>query len=132
MSEDEKQPGYKNVGGTKGGFWEFGVGVILLIVGGYLFMDNVTVSSMSSSRWSGAGTFGLSLLPLFAGITFLFVDGKSWIGWLLAVAGAAIIFVGVIARLNVYWRPVTLYYTLAIIGCIAAGLGLIVRAIRAH
>jgi hypothetical protein len=126
---------YRNPGGTKGGLGEFLVGLGLLIAGGYLFLDRVTVSA---SPWAGFGgfggtsSFGLMLLPLFLGIAILFFNGKSVLGWLLAGGGIVTIFVGVIASLHIWFRPTSLWATLFMLGMMAAGLGLIARALRDH
>jgi hypothetical protein len=120
-------------GGTSGGTTEFLIGLALLIAGGYLFLDNVQVTSHFGSLWRfGHGTFGLSLLPVFLGISILFFNGKSIAGWILLAGGAIIIFVGVISRLAVHWRVSSLFDVLLILALIAAGIGLIARSLRPH
>lgn len=139
MADFELERRLRNPGGTRGGMGEFLVGLAMLIGGGYLFLDNVVVTS--SSGWGGgwgggwlAGNrpFGVILLPLFAGIGFLFFDGRSKLGWLLTVGSAIAIFVGIVASLTMQWRPTPLYYTIIMIGLIAGGLGLIARGLRSH
>src|SRR5581483_10773375 len=49
----------------------------------------------------GVNSFGLSLVPFLFGIFFLFLDGRSWLGWLLTISGATIILAGVVANLSV-------------------------------
>lgn len=120
-------------GGTSGGTAEFLIGLALLIAGGYLFLDNVQVTSHVRELWGfGYGSFGLSLIPLFIGIAILFFNGRSVAGWVLTAGGLLIIFVGVISRLAVHWRQTSLFDTLLIIGLIAAGIGLIARSLRPH
>jgi hypothetical protein len=126
----------RNPGGTSGGMGEFLLGVALLIAGGYLFMDNVIVSTSGNGfgwGWFGSNRpFGITLIPLFIGIAFLFFNGRSWIGWLLTVGSGIVILVGIIANLSVQWRPTSLYYTLVIIALMAAGIGLVARSVRPH
>ena len=126
----------RNPGGTSGGFGEFLLGLALLVAGGYLFMDNVIVSSSGDGflwGWLGSNRpFGITLIPLFIGVAFLFFNGRSPIGWFLTVASGIVILVGIIANLSVQWRPTSLYYTLMIIALMAAGVGLIARAVRPH
>ena len=64
----------------------FVAGLLMVAAGGYLLLNQVQVTT---SYWSfgGQGSFGLSLLPLLAGIAFLFFDGRSLIGWLLTAVG---------------------------------------------
>jgi uncharacterized protein len=123
----------RNVGGTRGGLAEFMIGLALLIAGGYLFLDNVQVSG-GWDRWgfSGYNSFGLTLLPVFIGACFLFFNGRSIVGWVLCAGGLIVIFVGVIARMNIWFRTQSLFHTLIMLGMIAAGIGLIARSLREH
>ncbi len=127
----------KNPGGTSGGVGEFILGLVLLVVGGYLFLDNVIVSSngwgWGWGGWFGGNRpFGITLLPLFLGVVLLFMNGRSIAGWILTIGSALVIFAGIVVNLSVHWRPTSLYYTLLIIGSIAAGIGLIARSVRPH
>ena len=123
----------KNIGGTRGGMGEFLIGLACLIAGGYLFLDNVQVSG-GWDRWGfgNYNSFGLTLLPIFIGICFLFFNGKSIVGWLLAGGGLIVIFVGVIARLQIWFKTQSLFHTLIMLALIGAGVGLIVRSLREH
>jgi hypothetical protein len=87
---------------------------------------------VTTSYWSfgGQGSFGLSLLPLLAGIAFLFFDGRSLIGWLLTAVGAVIILAGVLMHLEIYFRQTSLFNTLVILGLLFGGLGLVARSLR--
>ncbi|MEZ4455062.1 MAG: hypothetical protein R2882_00735 [Gemmatimonadales bacterium] len=118
-------------GGTPGGTGEFLLGLALVIGGGYLVMNQVTVTS---GFWSfyGYNAFGFSLIPLLIGIAVLFFNGRSPIGWLLTLGGALIIFLGVITNLHVFFQPTSLFNTLLMLGGLAAGIGLIARSIRTH
>ena len=108
-------------------------GLAMLIAGGYLFLNNVVVTSSYGELWGlGDGTFGLSLIPLFIGVGLLFFNGKNPIGWLLAAGGVIIIVAGVIARLTVYYRPLSLFDTLLIFVLIAGGVGLVARSLRSQ
>jgi hypothetical protein len=120
----------KGAGGTPGGIWMFFGGLAMVVVGGYLLLNQVTVHSGFWS-WFGGNTFGLTLLPLLVGIGFLFFDGKSTIGWVLTTLGALIIVAGIIANLQIYFQPTSLYNTLIMLALIAGGLGLIARSLRA-
>jgi len=135
MTEDDQRwSRLRNPGGTRGGMGEFFVGLLMLVAGGYLFMDNVIVSSgWGYFQFFGYQTsFGIVFIPLMFGVGFLFFNGRSPIGWLLTVASVIAIVVGIISHLTVQWRPTTLYYAIAIFVLIAGGLGLIARALKAH
>jgi hypothetical protein len=116
-------------GGTPGGVGTFFGGAAMLVVGSYLLLTRVTVAS-SSWHLYGYNAFGLSLLPLLVGIGFLFFNGRSPIGWLLTAAGALIIVAGIVANLHIYFQPSSLFETIIILGLMAGGLGLSLRALR--
>jgi hypothetical protein len=117
-------------GGTTGGIGTFLLGLAMVVVGGYLLLTRVTVGSGAWLLW-GYNAFGLSLLPLLAGIGWLFYDGRSVAGWLLSGAGALIILAGIIANLHIFFAPTSLFDTLVMLGLLAGGLGLVARSLRA-
>jgi hypothetical protein len=119
----------KGAGGTTGGVGMFLGGAAMVVAGGYLLLTRVTVVS-GGWRFYGYDAFGLSLVPLLVGIGMLFFNGKSIAGWLLAAAGALIIFVGIIANLHIYFQPSSLFDTLLILTLIAGGIGLVARSLR--
>ena len=122
----EKPPG---AGGTPGGLGEFFVGLAMATGGGYLLMNQVTVTSGFWTLW-GYNAFGFSLIPLLIGIAMLFFDGRSKLGWLLTGLGALVIFLGIITNLTIFFRPTSLFNTLIILALLAGGLGLIARSLR--
>jgi hypothetical protein len=89
---------------------------------------------VSSGFWrvGGYNAFGLTLIPLLAGIGMLFFNGRSAVGWLLVLVGAAIILAGILSNLHIYFRPTSLFNTLMMLGLLAGGLGLVARGIRVH
>jgi hypothetical protein len=119
----------RGAGGTPGGVGQFFAGVMMLGVGGYLLMNQVT---FTGSFWSlfGFNAFGLTLLPLLVGVGFLFYDGKSVVGWGLTVLGSGIIVAGILMNMNIYFRPTSLYNTLVMLVLMAGGLGMIARSLQ--
>ena len=120
----------QGAGGTPGGLGTFFLGLTMIVAGGYLLTNQVMVTSGAWYVW-GYNAFGLSLLPLLLGIGLLFVNGRSLAGWFLTGAGAVIIFVGILAHLEIYFRPTSLFNTLLILVLLVAGLGLVTRSLRA-
>jgi len=104
-------------------------GAALTVAGGYLIMNQVQVTSGYWSWW-GTNTFGLTLIPLVIGLGLLFFDGKSIAGWVLAGAGTVIIFVGILANLQIYFRQTSLFNVIIMLALFAAGLGLMARALK--
>jgi hypothetical protein len=121
----------RGAGGTEGGIGQFLLGLVMAVGGAYLLTQQVMVSS-GFWGWFGPQTFGLSLLPLIVGIGILFFDGKSVAGWLLTLAGAAIVFLGILMNLRVYFEPTSLFNTLVMLVLLAGGLGLVARSLRPH
>lgn len=118
-------------GGTPGGVGQFLFGFALAVAGGWLLMNQVTVSS-GSWMFFGYDAFGMSLIPFIVGVGMLFFNGKSVIGWLLLVAGLVIVLAGVIVNLHVWFRPTSLFNTLLMLVLLFGGIGLIARALRAQ
>ncbi len=119
----------RGAGGTPGGLGSFFLGAVMVVAGGYLLLSHVTVSSGAWLLW-GYNAFGLSLLPLLAGIAWLFFDGRSVAAWALTAGGAVIIVIGIIANLHVYFRATSLFDTLLMLGLLAGGLGLVARSLK--
>ena len=122
---------FQNVGGTPGGLGEFVIGLAMAAAGAYLLLNQVTVMS---TFWSlfGFNAFGLALLPMCIGVAFLFFNGRSVLGWLLVIAGGAIIFVGILMHMHLFFRPTTLFNTLVMLVLLFGGLGLVARSLRPH
>ena len=131
MRDDFGADARRGAGGTPGGIGEFLLGAALAVAGGWLLTNQVTVSSGYWQLW-GMSAFGLSLLPLLLGIGLLFFDGRSRWGWVLTAGSAVIILTGIVANLQVYFRPTSLFNTLVMLGLLAAGVGLVARSLRAH
>lgn len=104
-------------------------GLALAIAGGYLIMNQVQVTS-GYWQWWGTNTFGLTLIPLVIGLGLLFFDGRSIAGWALTLGGAIIIFIGILANLEIYFRQTTLFNVILMLTLFAAGLGLMARAVK--
>ncbi len=122
----------RNVGGTPGGMRTFLLGIIMVCVGGYLLMNQVTVHG---GFWNfgfigGYGrSFGITLIPFLFGVGILFFDGRSFAGRFLTGAGALFILAGVIANLDIHFRQTSLFNTLVMLILLVGGTGLIVRAV---
>lgn len=119
----------RGAGGTEGGIGMFLIGFLMAVAGAYLLTNQVTVTTGYWHLW-GYNAFGLSLLPLIVGIGFLFFDGRSIAGWVLTVAGALIVFVGILMHLDIYFRPTTLFNTLMMLVLLTGGIGLVARSLR--
>ena len=100
-------------------------------VGGFLLTHQVGVVSSYWSFWGGSG-FGVTLLPMLAGVALLFWNGKNVVGWLLTVGGALFIFAGIIADMRIYFQPTSLFNTLVMLILFVGGLALVARSLQPH
>ena len=121
----------RGAGGTSGGIGLFLIGLCMAVAGGWLLTNQVTVTS-GYWQWGGYNSFGLTLIPLIAGIAFLFFNGRSVIGWLLTFTGAVIILAGIITNLEIFFRPTSLFNTLMMLALLAGGIGLVARSLKAR
>src|SRR2546430_17228559 len=80
----------RGAGGTSGGIGIFLIGLAMAVAGGWLLTNQVTVTS-GYWQWGGYKAFGLTLIPLIAGIAVLFFNGRSRIGLLLPFPCPALI-----------------------------------------
>jgi len=119
----------QGAGGTAGGIPQFFIGLICAVSGGWLLMNQVTVTS-GWWTWWGPNTFGLSLLPFIIGTGLLFFNGRSKLGWLLLISGIAIILAGVLMNLRIYFQPTSLFNTLVMLALLSGGIGLLLRSLR--
>jgi len=124
---------FEGPGGTPGGLGETLIGLIMMAVGVYMVFDHVTVHT---SFWRFVGSpgtsFGVTMLPLLIGIGVLFFNGRSVLGWFLTAAGIALLLVGILMNLDIYFRPTSLWATILMFGLIAGGLGVFARGLRPH
>ena len=120
-------------GGTPGGAGSFFAGLLMMGIGIYMVFDRVTVHTSFWRFLGGTQTsFGVTLLPLLCGVGFLAFNGRSFLGWVLAGGGVALILVGVLMNLDIYFQPTSLFATIVMFGLIAGGLGLFAKGLRPH
>ena len=60
------------------------------------------------------------------------VNGKSFIGWLLTIGGLLFVLLGILMNMDIYFQRTSLLNTILMLGCIAAGFGLVVKSLRPH
>jgi len=121
----------RGAGGTPGGLIEFLLGAGMVMVGCWLFLQKLTVSSSFRVLW-GTGGSGLALLILLVGIGVVFFSGRSLVGWILIAVGVVMIIISVISNLVIYFEPTSLFNTVVMLGLIFGGIGLVLRALRPH
>lgn len=108
----------------------------LLMFGGGLFM--VLQNTRVSSSW-GSGYFyhlgswgvpnGLIMLPVLIGIVMLFMMDRKIFGWIVTVLGILFILLTIIMSVRVTWQTSSAYVFILMFGLVAAGGGLMLRAL---
>jgi len=138
VMETQKEGKLAGAGGTPGGIGMFILGFVLACAGGWVLTSQVTVTSeYVASAFTvpvinyRMDSFGLSLVPFIIGVGFLFFNGKSITGWLLTVGGLAIILIGIVTSLHIFFRPTSLFNTLVMLVMLFGGIGLMVRSLKA-
>ena len=114
----------RGAGGTEGGVGQFLVGVAMLVGGMYLLLDSIAVSS------SFGVTGGMLLIPFVFGVGLVFYNGRSLLGWLLALGSIVALVFGVLASVSFSLRGMSAFELLAILVLAVGGLGLVLRSLR--
>lgn len=126
----------RGAGGSEGGVGQFLVGVAMLVGGMYLLLNAIAVSSSFGwgSRLFGMGglgvTGGMLMIPFVFGIGLVFHNGRSILGWLLALGAIVALVFGVLASVSFSLRGMTAFELITILVLAAGGLGLLLRSLR--
>src|SRR5262249_32906399 len=118
----------RDVGGTSGGLGTFLLGFVMACAGGYMLLQQVTVTS-HYWRLFGYDAFGVSLIPLIVGVLLLFYNGRGILGWLLVLGGVVVIGAGILLNLTIFFQPTSLFATLIMLVLLMGGLGLVARSL---
>jgi hypothetical protein len=136
MRETDRRFDPRHAGGTPGGGAAFFAGLALMLVGIYLFLKSIYVSYgfwgwgtvYSFGGWHVSG--GAVLFPAMLGVGLIFFNGRSILGWLLAVGSVLALCAGVIMSLHFSLAGMPLFDLLVILGIFAGGAGLFARSLR--
>lgn len=114
---------------TKNPFYSFILGATMAFTGGYLLFNQITVTG-GSWHIMGYSGFGISLIPLIFGITIVFFNSRSVIGWIITGMSILAMIIGIITHLEIYYHPTSLWNTLIIVVLLAGGIGLLLRSLK--
>lgn len=111
----------------------FFAGLAMLCVGGYLFLENVTVTTSEMFQFSmmGKRMDGLIFVPLIASIIFLFYK-YNFVSKLCCVLSLLIIVANIIMNLRMYWNGTSLFATIVIFVLLFGGIGLVLKTVFAN
>lgn len=123
-------------GGTEGGVGRFFGGLAMLIVGLYLLLQSISVTTgfgMGTSLMSFRGygvTSGMIMIPLVIGVGMLFYDGKNIIGWVLSCGSLLAMIAGVIASIRFRMVGLSAFDLITMLVLIAGGTGILLSSLR--
>lgn len=127
-------------GGTEGGVIKFLAGLIMMIIGGYLLLNAIQVTSsfgMASRLYgfnvmgSNVGiTSGMIMIPFMIGVCIIFYDYKKLIGWILGCGSLLAMIVGVIASIKFTFRSMSSFDLIVILVLFVGGLGLFLNSLK--
>lgn len=109
---------------------EFLLGILLLGVGLFLFMQNVTVTGSYGSFWLGSRNIssGVTTIPFIVGVVWYFIN-KSLFSKVLIWLGAIFIILGIVMSIRIYFERASLFFYIITILFSASGFGLLVKAL---
>lgn len=112
---------------------QFFVGLVMTVVGGYLFMQNVEVYTTSIFSFSllGRSMDGLIFVPLIASVIYLFYKYNT-MSKICCGISLLLIIVNVIMNLRLHWRAASLFATIIIFVLLFGGIGLLAKVLFAN
>ena len=115
---------------AKNELMQFVAGIIMLVVGLYIFSQKVIVFSGFFS-FGGSFSSGLIVVPLIIGIVWMFVSGANFASKVFTVLAAIIIIASVVMTTNIHLSAMTLYDWILILVLIFGGAGLVGKVLFA-
>ena len=126
----------RGAGGTQGGIGRFLLGLLMMLVGGYLLLSSIIVTNNFHFGFglfhigSFGVTSGLILIPFMFGIGMIFFNSRSVAGWSLAGGSVLLLIVGVIASIEFRLRTMTAFELMLILVLLVGGIGLFANSLR--
>jgi hypothetical protein len=111
----------------------FAAGLVMLVVGLFIFSQKVIVYSSFFGGFSISGarfSSGMVVVPLIIGIVWMFAT-DSFLSKVFSALAGLLIVVAVIMSTNLYLRSITLYEWILILVLIFGGLGMLARVLLA-
>jgi len=123
----------RGAGGTQGGIGQFFIGLVMIVGGGYLFLNSIHVGNrgFGTFHYGGVGLpSGLIFVPFIFGIGMVFYNSKNNFGWLLTIASLVMLGFGVIGNLTIRWQNMTAFNLIVILVLLVGGIGLFLRSLK--
>ena len=131
----------KGAGGTTGGVGRYLIGLIMMSIGGYLFLSKVMVTSGALSQGFGFATRlystggigitgGMIFIPFIIGIIMIFWNKNNIFGWLLSAISLLALIVGIIVNIRLTLIPMSAFDIIILIILMAGGSGLFFSSLK--
>ncbi len=126
----------KGAGGTQGGIGRFFIGLVMMVAGGYLFLDAVKVAygfGLGRSIYSFGSfqlTSGMVLVPFIFGIGFIFYNSKNILGWILSISSFVMLGFGIISSIKFHMRSMSAFELIMILTLLIGGIGLFLSSLK--
>jgi len=125
----------RGAGGTSGGIPQFFVGLAMMIVGGYMFLNAIRVTysfGLGSTlyRINGVGvTGGMVLIPFVIGVVLIFYNSRQMLGWILMLGALFSLGFGVISTIQFRLNAMSAFDLIVILVLLFGGIGLFLGAL---
>lgn len=116
----------------KRNLWMFVIGVVMLAAGLFIFSQRVLVSSSFFTGWSIGGmhfTSGMIVIPLIAGVIWMFVTEGNLISKIFTGLSVLLIIVAVIMSTHISLTTMTLFEWILTLVLIFGGLALVLKVL---
>lgn len=126
----------KGAGGTQGGIGRFFIGLVMMIGGGYLFLDAIKVThnfGFGRALYTFGSfqlTSGMTLIPLVFGVGIIFYNSKNILGWALTASSLIMLGFGIIASIRFRLQHMSAFELIMILVLMVGGLGLFLSSLR--
>ena len=126
---------YKGAGGTQGGAGMFVLSLAMMIGGGYLLLNGMTIrpqfglGARAFSLWGFPVTTGMVFIPFIFGVGLVFYNARNWIGWILTLGSLVALVFGVLANLNIQMARMSAFDLIVILVLLVGGIGLFLRSL---
>jgi len=123
-------------GGTNGGIGRFFMGLVMMVAGGYLFLNSIKVTNHFNlgyglfSLGSMKVTSGMTLVPLIFGVGLIFYNSRNILGWALSVSSLIMISFGIISNIQFRLSSMTAYELITILVLMVGGTGLFLSSLK--
>ena len=133
---------HSGAGGSDGGTGRFLMGLLMMCIGGYLFLNHIQVTSgmrmgfghsmysVSMGGFNYSVTGGMIFVPFIFGVGMIFWNSKNTLGWLLTLGSLAAFSIGIIVSIRMHIKPMSAFDLITVLVLLAGGIGMFGSSLR--